>query len=269
MPRRSQLYVPGNNQKMITNASTLQADSVVLDLEDAVPLGEKATARAAIATLSKELDWGNRELCVRVNGVGTPEHLKDVAAVKAMERVDAILVPKAEGDVSGVGRRSSKPLIPMVETARGLITLDDVAGSKGVVAVTYGAGDYATSVGGTVEAYVGNVTVKTLIVAAARAHGVEAVDNVFFDLSDLDGLRAEALASRSLGFTGKQVIHPSQISVANEVFSPSKAEIEWADRVITEFEAAEAKRKGAIRVDGKLVDAVHYRLAKSILERRG
>ena len=269
MPRRSQLYVPGNNEKMIAKASTLQADSVILDLEDAVPLGEKGAARAAVATLSKELDWGRRELCVRVNGVGTAEHLEDLMAVKGMERVDTVLVPKAEGDISGVGRRSSKPLEPIVETARGLTTLDEVAGSKGVVAVTYGAGDYATSVGGTVEAYLGNATVKTLIIAAARAHGAEAVDNVFFDLNNIDGFRAEAMVSRSLGFTGKQVIHPSQIPAANEVFSPSKAEVEWAGRIIAEFESAEAKKKEAIRLDGKQVDAVHEREAKGILERSG
>lgn len=266
MPRRSQLYVPGNNEKMIVKAASLGADSIILDLEDAVPAGEKARARAMVATLSKELEWGGRELCVRVNGVGTPEHSRDVAAVRRIERVDSILVPKAEGDCSPVGRRSGKSLIPIVETAKGLMTLNEVARSRGVVAMTYGAGDYASSVGGSVDAYLDNQTVKTLIVAAARAFGVEAVDNVFFDLEDLTGFRAQAVAARSLGFTGKQVVHPSQIPVANEVFSPSEAELQWAAKVVRKFEDAGAKRRGAIRVDGMLVDAVHYRLAKAILE---
>jgi len=185
-----------------------------------------------------------------------------------MERIDTIQVPKAEGDISNVARKSAKSLTPIVETARGLMTLDDVAGSKGVVAVTYGAGDFATSVGGTVEAYLGNATVKTLIVAAARAYGVEAVDNVFFDLSNMEGFRAEAVASRSLGFTGKQVIHPSQIPVANEVFTPTEKEVEWAEKITREMEKAGAQKRGAIRVDDRLVDAVHYRLAKNILERK-
>ena len=96
---------------------------------------------------------------------------------------------------------------------------------------------------------------------------MEAVDNVFFDLNDPAGFRAEAVASRSLGFTGKQVIHPSQIPVANEVFSPSEEEVGWAQRVVREFEKAGVQKRGAIRVDGRLVDAVHYRLAKGVLER--
>jgi citrate lyase subunit beta / citryl-CoA lyase len=268
MPRRSQLYVPGNNERMIVKASTLGADSVVLDLEDAVPPGEKNRARTVIRRMSKELDWGKKELCVRINAIGTPEHAKDVASMRKIGRLDSVLVPKAEGDCTAVWRKTSKSLIPIVETARGLMTVNEIARSRGVVAITYGAGDYAASVGGTVEAYLGNEAVKTLIVAAAKAYGVEAIDNVFFELGNLNGFRAEAMASRALGFTGKQVVHPSQIPIANEVYSPSGDEVEWANRVIAEFEAAAPKKKGAIRVDGKLVDAVHYRLARDILDRR-
>ena len=267
MPRRSQLYVPGNNEKMNAKASPLRADTVIHDLEDAVPTAEKGTARKIVERSTKDLDWGKRELCVRINAVGTPDHLKDIAAVRGMARVDSILVPKAEGDCSGVASRVAKPLIPIIETARGLITLNDIAKSTGVIALTYGAGDYASSVGWTVEAYLGNVTVKTLLVAAAHAYGLDAIDNVYFELDNPDGFRAEATASRSLGFTGKQVVHPSQIPVANEIFSPSKEEVEWAHKVIAEFEAARAKKRGAIRVEGKLVDAVHYRRAKGVLER--
>ncbi|MDE1854022.1 MAG: CoA ester lyase [Thaumarchaeota archaeon] len=267
MPRRSQLYVPGNNENMITKASALDADSIILDLEDAVPAGEKARARGIVARLSKELDWGKRELCVRLNAVGTPEHAEDVSSIKRIERVDTILVPKAEGDCSQVGKRSGKKLLPIVETAKGLMKLDELARSKGVVALTYGAGDYASSVGGSVEAYLNNQTVKTFIVAAAGAYGLEAVDNVYFDLENLEGFRAEAAAARSLGFTGKQVVHPSQIPIANRVFSPTEAEVAWAQKVLRALEVAGADKRGAIRVDGKLVDAVHHRLAKGILER--
>ena len=167
-----------------------------------------------------------------------------------------------------MNRMAAKPLIPIVETARGLMTLDSLSRSRGVAALTYGAGDYASSVGGSVEAYLNNTTVKTLIVAAARASGVEAVDNVYFDLNDLAGFRAEALTARSLGFVGKQVVHPSQIPIANGVFSPTEREVEWATRVVREVERADAQKRGAIRVDGKLVDAVHYRLAKGVLERK-
>lgn len=268
MLRRSQLYVPGNNEKMIAKASAMDADSIVLDLEDAVPVGEKAKARELTARLSKELDWGKRELCIRVNAVGASGHSADISSIRRIDRVDSILVPKAEGDCSLLGRMSGKSLIPIVETARGLMTIDALSRSRGVVAMTYGAGDYASSVGGSVEAYANSATIKTLIVAAATACGVEAVDNVYFELENLAGFRAQAEAARSLGFTGKQVIHPSQIPVANEVFSPSAKEVEWATRIVREIEKAGTQKRGAIRVDGRLVDAVHYRLAKGILKRK-
>jgi citrate lyase subunit beta / citryl-CoA lyase len=266
--RRSQLYVPGNNEKMIYKAATLDADSVILDLEDAVPDREKVRARGLIAKLSKELDWGKKELCVRVNAVGTIDHPRDLSAVKKIERLDTVLVPKAEGDCSQVGKVSGKALLPIVETAKGLMTIKAVARSKKIVAITYGAGDYASSVGGSVDAYLGNATIKTMIVAAARANGVEPIDNVYFDLENPEGFREEALASRSLGFVGKQVVHPSQVPISNEVFSSSKAEIDWATKIISQFEESSAKKRGALRVEGSLVDAVHYRLAKGILERR-
>jgi citrate lyase subunit beta/citryl-CoA lyase len=268
MHRRSQLYVPGNNEKMIRNAATLDADSIILDFEDSVPASQKASARDLVAKLSKELDWGKKELCVRVNAVGTPEHTRDVSLVRRLGRVDTILIPKAEADYSSISRKSGKAILPIIETAKGLVKLEAVTRAKGVVAVTYGAADYATSVGGSVDAYMDNVAVKTLIIAAARASGVEGVDNVYFDLEDLGGFRAQAIRARSLGFTGKQVVHPSQIPVANEVFTPTDAEVAWATKVIREFTEAGSRKRGAIRIDGELVDAVHYRLAKSILERK-
>lgn len=252
---------------MIAKAAALDADSVILDLEDAVPANEKARSREIVRSLSRSLDWGRKELCVRVNAAGTREHLLDVSAVKRIERVDVILIPKAEGDVSAVARRSGKSLIPILETAKGLMTLDALSRSRGVVAITYGAADYAGSVGGSVDTYQDNWVLKTLLVAAARAQGVEPVDNVYFDLENPEGFRAEATRARTLGFTGKQVVHPSQIPIANEVFSPSEEEVEWAKKVIREFEAAGGVKRGAIRVDGRLVDAVHYRLAKGILGR--
>ena len=268
MLRRSQLYVPGNNEKMMTKAASLDADSVVLDLEDSVPDSEKATARSLIGKVSKELDWGKKELCVRVNAEGTVDHIRDLSAVRSIERLDAVLLPKAERNCAPVRTKSGKSLIPIVETARGLMTLESVIGSKGVVAVTYGAGDYASSVGGSVDAYLGNSTIKTLIVAAARAKGVDPIDNVYFDLEKSEGFRAEAAASRSLGFVGKQVIHPTQILIANEIFSSSDAEVGWATKVVTEFERASRRKRGAFRLEGRLVDAVHYRIAKGILERK-
>jgi citrate lyase subunit beta/citryl-CoA lyase len=265
--RRSQLYVPGNNEKMIVKAAALDADSVILDLEDAVPPVQKAAARGIVMRLSKEVDWGRRELCIRINPLGSPEHSEDVSLVKRLDAVDAVVIPKAEGDCSLAGKKSGKPTIPIIETAKGLMNLQAVARSKGITAITYGAADYASSVGGSVDAYASNQAVKTLVVAAASTYGVDALDNVFFDLDDLEGFRSQALAARALGYTGKQVVHPSQIAVANQVFTPSKSDAEWAQKVIREFRRAGTRNRGAIRVEGRLVDAVHYRLARGVLDR--
>jgi citrate lyase subunit beta / citryl-CoA lyase len=265
--RRSQLYVPGNNEKMIAKSQTLDADSIILDLEDAVPQSEKAEARRLVCRLARELDWGARELCVRVNPIGSREFGEDIVAIKKVKRVETVLIPKAEQKIPPLASSSGKALMPIIETATGLLRGEEVVGGKRVVAVTYGAADYAASVGGSVSAYLGNEAIKTMIVAIARSRGVEAIDNVYFDIENPDGFRKDALAARSLGFTGKQVIHPSQIPLANDVFSPTREELEWAERVVEELKGANARRIGAIKVDGKLVDSVHYRMARDIIGR--
>ncbi len=268
MLRRSQLYVPGNNERMIEKASGLDADSVILDLEDAVPEENKQEALGLVGKLSKELNWGRRELCVRVNPRSSGRFAKELSMVKSLKRVQTIVLPKAEADCSAVHARTGKGVIPIIETAQGLMNLREISRSKGVVAVTYGAADYAASVGGSVSAYLDNLALKTMVVAAAESAHVHAVDNVFFDLNDEQGFRRQASVARSLGFAGKQVVHPSQIGIANEIFSPTKEEVEWAERVVREVQQASAKARGAVRVDGSLVDAVHYRLAKDVLGRR-
>jgi citrate lyase subunit beta/citryl-CoA lyase len=264
--RRSQLYVPGNNEKMIRKAATLNCDSVILDFEDAVPAGEKETARRLATRLASELDWGKRELCARPNSVRSPDGRLDLKKLKDVTRLDSIVVPKAENDLSFVHSFTGKNVIPVIETAKGLRELETVLRSKGVVAVGYAAADFALSVGGSVSAYLENAYVKTKIVVTARYLGIDAIDNVFFDLDDLELFRRQASDARDLGFVGKQLIHPSQIEAANEIFSPTKDELAWADQVVREYERARDAGKGAMRVDGELVDEVHYRLAKRILE---
>jgi citrate lyase subunit beta/citryl-CoA lyase len=156
--------------------------------------------------------------------------------------------------------------MPIIETARGLVNLERVVSSKGVVAVSYGAGDFALSVGGSAGSYLDNMAIKTFIVATAKAYGAEAIDNVFFDLDDIDGFRKQALAARGLGYTGKELVHPSQIPVANEVFSPDPLQIAWARRVVEEYDNASKKGIGAIRLDGQMVDVLQFKQAKKLLE---
>ena len=261
--------MPANNPRMIAKAAGLKADSILFDLEDAVPTEEKEAARQSLGSAIRKAGWGRRELGVRINAPGTPEGERDLAALAGEPLVTVLVVPKAESDLSSLGRATGKALIPIIETARGVMRVEDVVRSEGVVAVTYGAGDLATSVGGDAEAYGRNVYVKTRLVIAAAAYGLEAIDRVYFDLADDDGFRTEAVEAKRLGFVGKQVVHPNQVRLANEVFTPTEDEIRWAKEVVAAYEAAARKGRGAIRVRDRLVDAVHYRGAKKTLERAG
>ena len=269
MRRRSQLYVPANNPRMIAKAARLPADSIVFDWEDAVPPEQKEEARGVLRSALGEAEWGARELCVRMNALGTPEAAGDLEAVRMLEAVGTLMVPKAETDLSHLARATGKGLLPLIETPQGLTWIEDVVRSEGVVAVSYGAGDLATLMGGDIEAYARNPYVKTRIATVSAAYGVDALDRVFFDLEDADGFREEALEARRLGYVGKQVVHPSQIDRANEIFSPAPEDVEWAQEIVEAYESAAREGKGALRVRDRLVDAVHYRWAKKVFERAG
>src|SRR5437879_7646526 len=269
MRRRSQLYVPANNPRMIAKAATLEADSIVFDLEDGVPDEEKASARKGLPSAIGEAYWGRREIAVRINALGTDDGDRDLAALRSEPRIDSLVVPKAESDLSSAAKETGKGLIPLIETARGLLRIEDVVRSKGVVAVSYGAGDLAASVGGDIDAYGRNVTVKTLVVVAAAAYGLDAIDNVFFDHADEEGFRAAALEAKRLGYVGKQVVHPDQVRLANEVYAPTADELREAREIVEAYEAAARDGRGAIRVQDRLVDAMHARWSKPVLERPG
>jgi len=265
---RSQLYVPGNNEKMVRKSVGIQADSVVFDLEDAVPQQDKENARKLLGSLLEELDWGKRRLCVRVNPTYTMDYYRDVLWVSEQDKVGCVVVPEAEDGLLSLYRTTGKHVEPLVETARGLMKVEDLVRQEGVFAVSFGSADLALSMGGEAST-LANQYVRTAVVVAARAYGVEALDRVFFDLKDVEGFEAECRWAKGLGYSGKQVIHPSQVEVANQVFSPSKDELEWARKVVELYEAHAKQGRGALRIDDKLVDAVHYRMAKRLLESYG
>jgi citrate lyase subunit beta / citryl-CoA lyase len=264
--RRSQLYVPGNIEKMIRKSSSLGADSIILDLEDAVPAAQKEKARALVVKSISEMDWGKRELCVRINSPTSHQGKADIARLRTLDRLDAFVVPKAESDLSTIHESTGKHLIPIIETAKGLSGIDIVTGSSGVDAVTYGAADFALSVAGSVSEYLENVYVKTKIAVAARSTGIDPIDNVFFDLKNPLGFEKSSKQARALGFSGKQVVHPSQIKIANKVFSPSLEELRWARKVLGAYNKSIRSGRGAIALKGALVDEVHRKLAKRMLE---
>ncbi|MCL4519551.1 MAG: CoA ester lyase [Thaumarchaeota archaeon] len=271
--RRSQLFVPGNDErKMIKSFEELDCDSIVLDLEDAVPEDSKSAARSTVMRFLTETTkkTGGKEICVRINPLGSPFSKEDALSMKGIERIDALVVPKAEDKekLSELHDLTGKNLILLIETARGLVEMPNVVQAKGVIAVAFGAADFANSLGGNVRSYLRNSYVKTKIAVVARAFGVDPIDNVYFDLSDIEGFRKEAIESRDLGYTGKQVIHPSQIALANEIFSPSNEQISRAKEIIDAYEKAMREGTGAIRFKNELVDAVHYRQAKELVEKQ-
>jgi citrate lyase subunit beta / citryl-CoA lyase len=251
---------------MIVKSTTLPADSIILDLEDSVPSDSKKSARDLICKMLASLDWEKRELCVRINGLSTPFGGQDIEALGKIESLDCFVVPKSEADLSWLHNETGKGLIPLIETARGLSNIEGVAFSKGVVALSYGAGDLAANLGGAFTAYLDNPYVMTHIVVAARSCGIDPIDDVFFDVQNIKEFQRQAENAKSLGFVGKQVVHPTQVEVANKVFSASEKELLRAKKIIEAYEESQSKGKGAFRLDGELVDEVHYRAATATLK---
>ncbi len=266
---RSQLYVPSNNKKMVGKSQSLDTDMIIFDLEDAVPETEKNGAREFILEFI-QTNKINKKIAIRINDMDTGYFYHDIIAINSAEKKpDYLVVPKSELGLSHIYRHLGIPLIALIETAEGMNKLDDVISQEGVEMVSWAAGDLSFSAGGNIEGYSSNLYLKTKIIISARAHGIKAMDKVYFDLNNLDGFADECKESRSLGYEGKQVIHPSQVAIANQIFSPSREEIEWAKKIIKEYRASSSSGRGAINVDGQLVDSVHIRMAESILKNSG
>ena len=292
---RSVLAVPASNLGMAEKAIASDADAVFLDLEDAVAPGEKAEARGKIVHALKELDWGNRPTLYRANALDTPYFYRDVIEVaeEAGERLDRILIPKVERPEDlhfvatllyqlelAVSLEPGKIKIEaQIESAGGLVNVDGIATSTDrLEALHFGPGDYAANMRmpqrsiGTMdewdEVYPGHRFHYAMhrILVAARAAGLRAVDGPVADYRDEEGLRESCLLARSLGFDGKWCIHPAQIPVVNEVFSPTEKEVEWAKKVVAAYEEANAAGRGAVSVDGQMVDAASIKMARTTLD---
>lgn len=259
---RSQLFVPANNEKMIKKTLEIPADSFIFDLEDAVPLQEKDKAREMLKTIPDL----NGTICVRINPLSSKESLKDLEVIVSLEKVECIVVPKAETDLSFLYKMTGKSVFPLIETAKGFVKIEDIIRSEGILGISWGSADLADSLMADVETIGSSEYIRLRITTLARAYNVPALDRVYFDVRNLEGFRNECILAKKQGFSGKQVIHPNQVTIANEVFSPSEEEIRWAKRVVEEYEKSALTGRGAIAVDGKLVDAVHYRIAKKLLE---
>jgi citrate lyase subunit beta/citryl-CoA lyase len=291
---RSLLAVPATRRKMVEKALASEADAVFLDLEDAVAPGSKAAARGDVASALKELNWRGRPTLFRANALDTPYFYGDLIEVveDAGDSLDAILIPKVNRpeDLYAVSTLLSQleqamdldrdriKLEAQIESAEGLANVDSIArATDRLTALHFGPGDFAASVGmpqtsiGVMdewdEVYPGHRFHYAMqrIVVAARGAGLRALDGPVADYRDEEGLRRSCLIARSLGFDGKWCIHPAQIGIVNEVFSPTEREVEWAKKVVAAYEEANAAGSGSVSVDGQMVDAASIKLARNTL----
>lgn len=290
--RRSELATPASNDWMFAKAAASGADLVFLDLEDAVAPAERPAARGKAVEALRDLDWGTTTRAVRINGVDTQWCHDDVIELvtHAGDHLDTIIVPKATGarDVwwvdalltqleTKLGRERRIRLEVLIEDVAGLAHAVEIAkASDRLDALIFGAGDFSVSLGARVDTnfvptipYPGDFWhhARMTVAVAARIGGLLAIDAPYPDYRDLEGYTREAGYASALGFSGKWAIHPGQVAAANEVFSPTPAEIENARRNLDAHREAERGGRGATGVDGRLVDAAHVKLAEELLAR--
>lgn len=303
---RSELAVPGSNPALFEKAAKSAADIVFLDVEDAVAPDDKEQARKNIIAALNEIDWGTKTMMVRINGLDTHYMYRDVVdIVEACPRLDMILIPKVgvPADVYAIdmlvtqietAKKRTKRIgfEVLIETALGMANVEAIAqSSKRLEAMSFGVADYAastrarTTVIGGVNPDYGVLTDKdalgnrayywadqwhaaqTRMMVACRAYGLRPIDGPFGDFSDPDGYIAAAKRAAVLGYEGKWAIHPSQIELANQVFTPSEAEVTKARRIMEAMAEAAKAGKGAVSLDGKMVDIASIRMAEALLKK--
>jgi (3S)-malyl-CoA thioesterase len=268
-PYRSVLYIPAANARAMEKAQTLPADAIIFDLEDAVAPGEKPAARDALAAALGN-DYGPRARIVRINGLAT-DWGQDDARFCATLAADAVLIPKVDSaaDLDRVAALiPGTPLWAMMETPLGMLNAAEIAAHPRLEGMVMGTNDLAKELNSRfrpdrlpMQAGLG------LCLLAAKAYGKVIVDGVFNAFKDEDGLRAECEQGRDMGFDGKTLIHPAQLSIANEAFAPTDAEIDLARRQIDAFQMAASDRKGVAVVDGRIVENLHVETARKTLDR--
>jgi citrate lyase beta subunit len=268
---RSCLTVPGYNLKMIEKAAATSADCIVFDLEDAVPVSQKARARQQVTEALRRIEFGSKYKAVRVNGIATNFIFEDIMQI-AEASPDAIVVPKVgsaadirivEGILDGAEKNlhsdKKTALQAIIETAKGVQAVDEISrASRRLTALIFGMGDYFADIGakfGSMEDYWSTCLYpRSRIVVAAVAAGIDPVDTMFPNFKDIDGLRADARKAAAMGFKGKWVIHPSQIETVNEIFSPALDEIRFARTLLAAYEKSTSEGVGAISVNDMLID---------------
>lgn len=264
-PARSALYIPGSKARALDKARGLSVDIILFDLEDAVAPDAKAEARTTLAAALAEGGYGPRQKIVRINGLDTQWGADDARAVAAMD-CDAVLLPKVNSpeDLDALAALiPNLPIWAMMETPQGILNAAAIAAHPRMAGFVMGTNDLAKDL--TARSRSAMITSLQLCLLAARAQGIVALDGVFNAFKDDDGLRAECIEGRDMGFDGKTLIHPAQIAICNAAFGPSEEEIALAERQIAAFEAAEAEGQGVAVVDGKIVENLHVATARATL----
>ena len=290
--QRSELAVPGSSPALFEKAAASDADYVFLDLEDAVAPGDKVQARLNVIEALLTIDWrgAGKTICVRINGLDTHYMYRDVVDVveQAGDRLDTIMIPKVgvPGDVymveamvnqieMAMGFEQRIGLEALIETTLGMANVESIAQcSQRLEALHFGVADYAAScrartvtIGGLNPDYPGDQWHEGLsrMLVACRAYGLRAIDGPFGDFNDPDAFMLSARRAAALGYEGKWAIHPSQIDLAHEVFSPPEAEVDKATQILAALEDAAAEGKGAAQLDGRMIDAASARMAENVV----
>lgn len=274
-PRRSVLYMPGANTRALEKARTLPADALIFDLEDAVAPDAKESARTNVVLAAESKAYGRREIVIRCNGLNTPWGEADIAAI-AKSGADAILVPKVESAAAvthvvsmldTAGAPDSMTVWAMIETPKGILRAEEIAGSHPRLAVfIMGTNDLVKDMRARhTSMRLPMITALGIGMLAARAHGLAILDGVYNDIKDVEGFRAVCQQGLEMGFDGKTLIHPSQIESCNDIFAPSVAELEMAGKIVVAFKAARAEGKGVVTVDGRMIENLHVEQAERAL----
>jgi len=279
--RRTRLYIPGNNPAMVQNAMIYGADSLIFDLEDSIPIAEKDAARILVRNALQTLDFEDSEVTVRINSLDTELYDDDLKAI-AHKKLDGILLPKTETleeilfldnlltvleEERNLSQNKIK-LMPIIESAIGVLNVEQIASGPRVVAIGLGGEDLSADIGlrrtkdGRELEYI-----SSKIIIACAANKIQAIDTVYVDVNDTEGLYNLTLKAINMGFQGKSVIHPSQIEPVHRAFMPTKEEITKAKRIIKAYKEAIKKGSGAISVDGRMVDLPVVRRSERILKR--
>jgi citrate lyase subunit beta/citryl-CoA lyase len=278
------LYLPGNNPNMLLRGHLFEPDGLIIDLEDAVSPAEKDSARVLVREVLRRKEFGKCEVTVRINGVDTEHWRRDISVVVPCG-ISGVRVPKVEGpqavkdmdeEISSVEEKSGIPLgstkiFCLLETAFGVRNAYDIAKSSGrVTAIIPGGEDLAADLRTSRSKESTELEwIRRMMIVAARAAGVDALDTVFPHVNDDDGLRREAGFVKQLGFDGKSVIHPNQIPIIHEVYAPTEREIDTARRIVEAAREAASRGLGAVSLDGRMIDAPVIKRAEFTLMRAG